>query len=165
MAVDLTSMTVEVAVRFDAPPEPVWHLLTDVGRMAGLGPEHVRARWLTPAPAVGARFEGWNRIGDHEWDVICVVTACLPPTFIEWNVGEGTPPSSTWSYEITPGDDGTSLVTQRFRHGPGESGVRDAVERYPERAGQIVAGRSDTLRTNMVSTLEAAARLLGDRER
>ena len=155
-------MGVEVAVRFDAPPEAVWELLTDVERMAGLGPEHFRARWLTSGgPAVGARFEGWNRIGDREWDVICVVTACRRPETIVWNVGEGPSPSSTWSYELEGRDDGSTLVTQRFRHGPGESGVPFAVERYPDEADKIVTGRSDQLRTNMVSTLEAAARLVG----
>jgi len=158
--VDLTSMAVEVTVRFDAPPDVVWRLLTDVERMAGLGPEHVRARWLTPGPAVGARFEGWNRIGDREWDVVCVVTACRPPGFIEWNVGEGRLPSSTWSYTLATDAGGCTQVTQRFRHGPGVSGVSQYVEQNPEHATQIVASRSDTLRTNMIATLEAAARLL-----
>lgn len=160
MPADLTSMAAEVTVSFAASPEVVWDLLTDVERMAGLGPEHFRARWLSPAPAVGARFEGWNRIGDLEWDVICVVTAYRPPEFIEWNVGEGPHPSSTWSYELTQVADGSSVVTQRFRHGTGWSGVSQAIERHPERADQIVAHRSDTLRTNMALTLEAAARLL-----
>jgi uncharacterized protein YndB with AHSA1/START domain len=158
--IDLTSMTVEVAVQFDSPPEGVWDLLTDVERMAGLGPEHVRARWLAPVPEVGARFEGWNRMGDREWNVICVVTACRRPECFGWNVGDGPLPSSTWSYRITRLDDGSSLVTQRFRHGPGVSGVSDAIERYPERADRIVAGRSDMLRVNMLSTLEAAARVI-----
>jgi uncharacterized protein YndB with AHSA1/START domain len=162
-SVDLTSMGIEVVVRFDAPCESVWDLLVDVERMAGLGPEHFRALWLSPTPAVGARFRGWNRIGDTEWDVICVVTAYRRPEFVEWNVGEGPRPSSTWSYELTPDDGGGSLVTQRFRHGPGGSGVSDAVERNPKRAAQIVAGRSQALRTNMVSTLEAAARLVEGR--
>ena len=159
--VDLTSMTVEVVAQFDAPPPAVWALLTDVERMAGLGPEHFRAEWLTPAPAVGARFRGWNRAGDLEWAVICVVTAFEPPRFIEWNVGEGPLPSSTWSYELVPRAGDSSTVTQRFRHGPGTSGVSAAVERYPERADAIVRRRSDTLRANMVVTLEAAARLIG----
>jgi uncharacterized protein YndB with AHSA1/START domain len=100
--VDLTGMSVEVTVRFAAPTEDVWALLTDVGRMAGLGPEHIRARWLTPGPAVGARFEGWNRIGDHEWDVICLVTRCEPPGFVEWNVGEGPSPPPPGPTHSTP---------------------------------------------------------------
>lgn len=160
MTVDLTTMAAEVTVRFDAPIEAVWDLLTNVERMAGLGPEHFRARWLTPGPAMGARFEGWNRIGEQEWDVICVVTACRPPEFIEWNVGEGPLPSSTWSYVLTPDAERSTLVTQHFRHGPGESGVTNAVEQHPERATLIVEGRSNTLRTNMTSTLQAAAQLL-----
>jgi uncharacterized protein YndB with AHSA1/START domain len=158
--VDLTGMAVEVTVRFSQPPEAVWALLTDVERMAGLGPEHFRARWLTSGPAVGARFEGWNRIGEREWGVTCVVTACRPAEFIEWNVGEGPLPSSTWSYILTPDGEGSTLVTQQFRHGPGESGVSKAVEDRPERAALIVEHRSNTLRTNMISTLEAATRLL-----
>ena len=158
--VDLTAMAVEVSVRFNQPPEAVWVMLTDVERMAGLGPEHFRARWLTSGPAVGARFEGWNRIGEHEWDVLCVVTACRPAEFIEWNVGEGTHPSSTWSYVLTPDGERATLVTQQFRHGPGESGVSKAIEEHPERAALIVEQRSNTLRTNMVSTLESANRLL-----
>src|SRR5271165_5786286 len=113
--VDLTSMAVEVTVRFNQPPEAVWGMLTDVERMAGLGPEHFRARWLTPGPAVDARFEGWNRIGEREWNVICVVTACRPTEFIEWNVGEGPLPSSTWSYALAPDVEGSTLVTQQFR--------------------------------------------------
>jgi len=158
--IDLTTMAVDVTVRFAAPTESVWTLLTNVERMAGLGPEHIRARWLTPGPAAGARFEGWNRIGEREWDVICVVTACRRPEFIEWNVGEGPLPSSTWSYLLTPDHGESTLVTQRFRHGPGRSGVSEAVEQHPEHAAMIMERRSDTLRTNMNSTLEAAARLL-----
>jgi uncharacterized protein YndB with AHSA1/START domain len=158
--VDLTGMAVEVTVRFPAATEAVWDLLTDVERMAGLGPEHVRARWLGSGPAVGARFQGWNRIGDHEWDVICVVTGCRPPEFIEWNVGEGPLPSSTWSYTLVPNRGGSTLVTQRFRHGPGGSGVSSAIEQQPDREARIVEYRSEMLRTNMIATLEAAARLL-----
>jgi hypothetical protein len=153
-------MSVEVTVRFTQPTEAVWDLLTDVERMAGLGPEHVRAHWLGPGPAVGARFQGWNRIDDHEWDVICVVTDCRPPGFIQWNVGEGPLPSSTWSYTLASYPGGSTMVTQRFRHGPGPSGVSSAIERHPDRAARIVEFRSEMLRTNMIATLEAAARLL-----
>ena len=158
--VDLTTMSVEVTVRFPQPTEAVWELLTDVERMAGLGPEHVRAHWLSPGPAVGARFQGWNRIGDREWDVICVVTGCRPPEFIEWNVGEGPLPSSTWSYTLTSDRGDSTMVTQRFRHGPGQSGVSSAIEEHPYRRDRIVEYRSEMLRTNMIATLKAAAQLL-----
>jgi len=161
-SVDLTTMATEVMVGFDAPIQAVWDLLTNVERMAGLGPEHFRARWLTPGPALGARFEGWNRIGENEWDVVCVVTECRPPEFIEWNVGVGPLPSSTWSYLLTSDGESSTRVTQRFRHGPGRSGVSNAIEKYPERASRIVEHRSRELHTNMTSTLEAAARLLYD---
>jgi hypothetical protein len=52
------------------------------------------------------------------------------------------------------------MVTQRFRHGPGQSGVSSAIEQHPDRRDRIVEHRSEMLRTNMIATLEAAARLL-----
>ena len=44
-------------------PQDIFALLTDVERMAGLGPEHCLARWLTESRETGARFQGINRIG------------------------------------------------------------------------------------------------------
>ena len=53
-------MVVEVTHRFQTPIAEVWALLSDVERMAGLGPEHVEAHWLEPGPRVGASFTGKN---------------------------------------------------------------------------------------------------------
>jgi len=164
----LSSMAVEVTATFDASIDEVWALLSDVERMAGLGPEHVAARWETAGPAVGARFTGRNRIGDLEWDVHCVVTACRPPEFIEWTVGEAPDHSSTWSYALSaePGaassgrPGAATVVVQRFRHGPGFSYVRQRVEQSPDRAQLVVVRRSEMLAANMDLTLRAAARLL-----
>jgi uncharacterized protein YndB with AHSA1/START domain len=72
-------MAVEVTATVDAPIDRVWALLSDVERMAGLGPEHVAAAWVTTGPATGARFTGVNRRGDFSWDVTCVITDCRPP--------------------------------------------------------------------------------------
>ncbi|MGZ6793113.1 MAG: SRPBCC family protein, partial [Mycobacteriales bacterium] len=67
---DLSAMTVEVSHRFAAAPADVYALLTDVARMAGLGPEHQAARWTD---AGRTRFTGVNRLGDRQWQVTCVV--------------------------------------------------------------------------------------------
>jgi uncharacterized protein YndB with AHSA1/START domain len=154
-------MAVEVTASFDAPIDHVWALLSDVERMAGLGPEHVAATWLTPGPAVGARFSGWNRNGDIEWDVSCTMTACRPPEFVEWTVGDAPDHSSTWSYELTRGPGGSTVVVQRFRHGPGFSYVRLQVDRRPDQAEAIMAARCAMLRSGMEATLAAAAGVLG----
>lgn len=161
----LDSMAVEVTATFDAPIEAVWSILSDVERMAGLGPEHYAARWDTPGPATGARFTGRNRIGDFDWEVPCLVTACRPPEFIEWTVGTAPDHSSTWSYQLRrmPGN-GTTVV-QRFEHGPGFSYVRQRIDADPRGAASIIERRSATLRANMETTLAAVAPLLASEPR
>ena len=156
----LATMAVEVEASFDAPVDRVWSLLSDVERMAGLGPEHVAASWVTTGPAVGARFVGTNRRGTFEWDVPCVVTACAPPHLLEWTVGEAPGQSSTWSYTLAARDDGATDVVQRFRHGPGFSYVRQRVDRSPDEAAAIIDGRCAMLRQGMTETLAAAAQVL-----
>ena len=125
----LASMAVEAEATFSTPIDLVWALLSDVERMAGLGPEHVAASWDTAGPGVGARFTGANRIGTFEWQVPCVVTVCEPPRFLEWTVGDPPGQSSTWSYTLIGREDGGTDVVQRFLHGPGFSYVRLRIDR------------------------------------
>jgi uncharacterized protein YndB with AHSA1/START domain len=153
-------MAVEVTATFRSPIDEVWALLSDVERMAGLGPEHVAAAWESGGPATGARFTGVNRRGDVEWRVPCVITECQPPAWIAWVVGDPDHPSSTWSYRLEERSDGTTGVVQRFRHGPGISFVRMAVDRVPEEAAAIAEARCASLRSGMAATLDAARRLL-----
>ncbi|MFN7148533.1 MAG: SRPBCC domain-containing protein [Microthrixaceae bacterium] len=170
---DLSGMVVEVAHTFDSPIGRVWALLTDVERMAGLGPEHHAAAWIARpggqhptsgmGPVVGDRFAGRNRRGEFEWEVTCHITEWQPPRRCTWTVLDPAQPSSTWTYELSEDAAGT-CVTQTFRHGPGPSFVRVAVERDPAGAESVVAGRSDMLRTDMIGTLRAAERLLVDDE-
>lgn len=158
----LADMAVEVTATFDAPIGRVWDLLSDVERMAGLGPEHVAATWATTGPAPGARFTGVNRRGDFTWEVPCVITQCRPPEYLEWTVGDAPDHSSTWSYALSASGTGPTVVVQRFRHGPGFSFVRRRVDGAPDESGAIIAGRSAMLRDGMAETLAAAARLLDE---
>jgi uncharacterized protein YndB with AHSA1/START domain len=156
-SVDLSEMIVEVTQAFPAPIAEVWALLSDVERMAGLGPEHVEAHWVDPGPVVGARFTGRNSRDGFEWEVPCHVTECDPPRRLTWTVLEPDHPSSVWSYTLTPDGEGTSVV-QRFQHGPNYSFIRLWVEEQPERAAEIVRIRMDGLRADMMVTLANAAR-------
>jgi uncharacterized protein YndB with AHSA1/START domain len=163
-------MMVQVTHVFDAPIQDVWALLTDVERMAGLGPEHHTAVWTLrdngehptsgDGPQVGDRFVGSNRRGDFEWELTCHVTEWEPPTRCTWTVLDPQHPSSTWTYELTA-DAARTRVVQTFQHGPGPSFVRQTVERDPEHADAVITGRSDMLRRNMTTALDAADRLLG----
>ncbi|HWD81423.1 MAG TPA: hypothetical protein VG497_21155, partial [Kribbella sp.] len=77
------------------------------------------------------------------------------PKRFGWDVyGDEDVPLAHWEYELT--DRGAqTLVRQTFTHGPGVSGLRLGVEKYPDRAAEIIQGRLDELAANMRSTLAA----------
>lgn len=152
-------MKVEVTHHFNAPIETVWALLSDVERMAGLGPEHVEAHWLGEERGVGAQFSGKNRRGNDEWEVPCHVTACDQPTRFSWTVLEPENPSSRWSYTLSVEGTGT-LVVERFEHGPNYSFTRIRAEEQPAEASSIIRERAETLRADMRATLVNAERVL-----
>jgi uncharacterized protein YndB with AHSA1/START domain len=155
----LLRLDVTVSEHVPAPRGQVFALLTDVERMAGLGPEHEHARWQDSGLALGAVFLGRNRRGEQAWELPCTVVVLDPPSAFGWVVGELARPTTRWTYALVDDKDGTR-VTQRVQHGPGWSFLRDAVERRPERAEQYIVGRAIELETNMRTVLHAAARLL-----
>ena len=158
----LEEMHVEVQVHLDAPPEQVFALLSDVERMAGLGPEHAEARWVDGGPAAGAAFVGRNVREGREWELPCRVTAYDPPRRFAWDVGDDAAPTAYWSYDLVADGSGTR-VTQVMRHGPGFSFLRKYVERYPDRADELVEHRSRELEANMRTVLGQVERLLSIR--
>jgi hypothetical protein len=94
-----------------------------------------------------------------EYEVTCVVTEADRPRSFAWEVlddsGDPARPSSSWRYRIDPLPGGGSRVRQRFTHGPGDSFLRAAAARMPDRACEIIAARQDMLRANMSATLSA----------
>ena len=157
------------------PAEAIFELVIDVERVAGLGPEHHKAGWLTGRRGTGARFYGMNRVGDFEWTVPCTVTGFIRPKLFSWSVGDPLERSSTWIYTLEPTlkttdafARGATTVTHTFQHGPGYSHIRRAVERDPDSVDRIVAERTRQLRQNMTSTLQQLelqlARRSGTRE-
>jgi uncharacterized protein YndB with AHSA1/START domain len=157
--IDLSTMAVAVSHHFAAPIESVWGLLSDVEQMAGLGPEHYEAHWLSPGPMVGATFLGKNRRANDQWEVTCYIIECEPPKKLVWTVMNPAKPSSTWSYTLAPVGPGTEVV-QTFRHGPGPSGVRSRIAQNPDRADRIIRRRTETLRLDMKTTMVNAEQKL-----
>src|SRR3954469_8413108 len=155
----LEAMTVEVTHLFRAPIEDVWALLTDVERMAGLGPEHTAAHWVGEARGLGARFDGANRNGDMEWTLPCFVTEWEPPRRFGWAVLEQDDPSSVWTYTLREVEDGTEVV-QQFAHGRNFSFTRLWAEEQPDQAEAIIERRMKTLDSDMRTTLAHAEELL-----
>jgi uncharacterized protein YndB with AHSA1/START domain len=156
--VDLSDMTVSVQHRFAAPVERVWPLVSDLPAMAAFSPEVVELRWDDDART---RFTATNRREGREWTVPCHVVAREAPRLLRWTVLDPAHPSSTWSYALTPTDDGGTLVEHRFAHGPGTSLIRMVVEADPSRTAEVVAGRSRMLAADMLAGLRAADAALG----
>jgi len=162
IAYEVTGLTTAAEEVVAARPELVWDLVADVTRIGGWSPECIRAAWLADPDRLrpGARFTGHNHLPHgFEYEVICVVTEADRPRAFAWVVlddsGDPARPSSSWRYRIDPLPGGGSRVRQRFTHGPGDSYLRAAAARMPDRAAEIIAARRDGLRANMSAALRA----------
>ena len=106
-----------VTIHFDASPERIWALLSDVTRIGLYSPETFEAEWLDGAtgPAVGARFRGHvrrNGRGPNYWTT-CTVSVSDPEREFAFGVGPSGKPLSVWGYSLLPSGGGTD-VTEYF---------------------------------------------------
>jgi uncharacterized protein YndB with AHSA1/START domain len=112
---------IEVSTHIDASPARVWELIGDPARMGEWSPECRRVTWLggVTAPAVGARFKGYNRIGWRRWSTVGTVAVYEPGREVAWDVSVGPLAVARWGYRIEPRDGGCTL-TETFadRRGP-----------------------------------------------
>lgn len=159
-----TSFRVEVSIDVDRPAGEVFGLVTDVARIGAFSPECVEAEWIDGAdgPAVGARFEGTNRIdGDgfiYRWTRPCTVVIFDPPRRFGYTVGDrfDGSPAGDWTFDVAPTGTASCRLTQTFAHRPhGLSAVRLQADAEPQRASELVAGRVHGLRAGMTATLQA----------
>jgi len=133
----------------------VFAALSDVTRMGDWSPECTGGRWVAPAdgPAVGARFEGDNiaKAGPltlKRWTTTSEVTDCVPDEVFEF-VAEGY---TTWRYELAE-HDGTTTVTESFRHAPYEGWQKLVYGTLARRSAAMVKGMEQTL-SRMKEALE-----------
>ena len=138
-----------VTIRMDAPPQPIWQLVTDVTRIGRYSPETFEAEWLDGAtgPSVGARFRGHvkrNGKGPTYWTT-CTVLVGEPDRQFAFGVGSADKPINTWRYRLEPVGDGTD-VTESF----------ELADTAPIRAYWALLGwaRGRTNRNGMRTTLE-----------
>jgi len=104
---------------YDAPPERVWALVSDITNTKMFTAETFDAEWMGGAtgPVVGARFRGHVRRNGWRWLVYwspCTITTCEPGRDFAFQVGLRRIPLVEWSYHFEPGGDGTD-VTESFR--------------------------------------------------
>ncbi|MFI2644896.1 SRPBCC family protein [Streptomyces sp. NPDC018610] len=154
-------------VRVAADPARVWEIVADVEAMTRWSPELVRVQWCDGAtgPAVGARYTGHNQHPvNGEWRTVSEFTECVPARTLTWCVldpdgryGKASDDladrMATWSFSLSPGPEGGTVLRQSATIGPGRSGLSAFIERAPEREEAIVAFRLDELGKGMEATL------------
>lgn len=133
----------EASVTIDADVDTVYALVSDVTRMGEFSPECVRCEWGDGAtgPAVGARFHGYNRVGDFEWDAPCEVRRMEPGKVFEFAVGEGEH-ATVWTYEFEDVE-GATRLTESF-HAPLVN-VEGSRSNFPGRTEMLLDGCRKTL--------------------
>lgn len=100
-------------VTIDASPDEVYAVVSDVTRMGEFSPECVRCEWVDGAtgPEVGARFHGYNKVGDFEWDVPCEVRRAEPGKVFEFVAApEMREQATVWTFTMEETDGGTELT-------------------------------------------------------
>ena len=134
-----------------ASPEQIYEMVADVTRTGEWSPGCYKCEWEDGAtgPAVGAKFRGYNRRGEYEWDVLCTVITADHGREFAFSVG--SEPGTTWRYEFFEHDAGTRVVesfasplldTPRF------------VERREKRMLMLTDGMENTL-ANLKAKAEA----------
>jgi hypothetical protein len=135
----------EVSEWVDAPPEVLWALVTDITRMGEWSPETHHARWLGGAtgPAVGARFQGYNRRPWlQRWSTRPRVRVCDEPRDFQFALGLGHHDFVRWRYQLRPEAGGTRITESFDQRGYALYGLL----RPRRRERQLVDGMRVTLR-------------------
>jgi uncharacterized protein YndB with AHSA1/START domain len=142
----------EVARPIKASPAAVWEAISDVTRMGEWSPECHACEWTDDATgaAVGVRFTGHNRNGEHEWTTEAEITECVPGERLAFDGVFGDLRFSHWAYVIEPTDDGC-LVTEIWDDGRPE----EIIDLTTSISG--VADRGEHNRRGMEETLARLA--------
>ncbi|MDO8364499.1 MAG: SRPBCC family protein [Actinomycetota bacterium] len=102
----------EVSRVVAASPQRAYELVSDLPRMGEWSPENTGGKWVKGAtgPAVGARFEGSNRLGKRKWSTICTVTTATPGQEFAFDVTAMGMKVAGWGFIIAPADGGAMIT-------------------------------------------------------
>ena len=143
----------EVEIVINASAEKVWDIVTNLDLWGSWSPEFQGGEWGPEGPVVGGSFVGHNKQGDRQWSTTSIIRAAERGKVFAWEVqNPGGLPVSTWRIEISPEGDSVR-VKHSSQLGPGQSGLTRAIEKYPERADEIKAGRAAYVEEGMEAVL------------
>jgi hypothetical protein len=129
-----------------ASPAQVYAFITDVSKLGTLSPECIRSEWNAgQSLGVGAIFHGWNKAGDHTWDVDCEVSAVAQNREFAFRAGLDVlgENATLWRFVLEPKDGGTQ-VTESYE-APILAIPDHPVAQIPGRAEALTAGITATL--------------------
>jgi hypothetical protein len=106
------SHQVEVSKVVTASPEQVYALVSDLPRMGEFSPENTGGKWVKGAtgPAVGAAFEGTNRLGKKKWKTLSTVVTAQPGQEFAFDVKAAGFKVARWGFLLEPADGGTRMT-------------------------------------------------------
>lgn len=147
-------MTYELqdSIIIPATPQEVYALVSDVTRTGEWSPQCHRCKWEDERRGTGARFIGYNRTPQREWETVSEVIADVPGEHFGWSVGPGR---AEWGYRMRPVDGGGTELTEYTRTTPCFEEV--FAERYGDRAEEEIAVRFEAAREGIPATLTAIA--------
>ncbi|MDH3500210.1 MAG: SRPBCC family protein [Acidimicrobiia bacterium] len=146
--------TTELSLEVEASPESIWEYVTDIELAARFSEEFQGAEWIDGPARPGATFRGRSRhprIG--EWETTSTIIACEPGRTFAWAVGDTSSPAAVWTFIIEQSEE-ASVLTYRMQLGPGPSGLRVAIERFPDREAEIIQRRIEEQLVQMQRVLD-----------
>lgn len=141
-----------------ATPDEVYALLSDVTRTGEWSQQCVRCEWEGEQRGVGARFTGFNRTPEREWQTTSEVIAATPGEHFAWSVGPGR---AEWGYRMRPAAGGGTELTEYTLTTAHLEEV--FTERYGDRADEEITVRQEAARTGIPATLTAIRDVLASR--
>jgi hypothetical protein len=131
---DTGPASAQAEVTIDANPDSVYHLITDLPKLASLAEEATAMDWRKgDAARPGAVFKGHNRNGVFRWSTTCTVTDAEPGRAFAFDVRYLGVPIARWRYDIVGEGQGCRVTERTWDRRPGwfsktawiGTGVRD----------------------------------------
>lgn len=98
------------AVEIAAPPERVWSLVSDLGRMSAWSPQVVRTFVRGGPVGLGTRTVNLNRRGLLFWPTRSKVVGFDPHRELAFRIKDN---AAIWAFRLEPSGTGTRLTQQR----------------------------------------------------